>query len=78
MGKMEAGNILLIITGIALVLSGPYIGYRTVFGVVTRRKQDPSAKLHVFSNGLNLVIAVLFFFAGLLFVWNNLKGNPLG
>ncbi len=74
---IETGNIVLILVGIALVISGPIIIYKTVTGVIARRKADPKAKLHGFSNGLNFVIAILFFVAGILFILNNLRGNPL-
>lgn len=77
MNPIETANIVLIIIGIVLILSGPYILYRTVQGVMERRKADPAASLHIFSNGLNVIIAVLFFAAGILFVVNNLRGNPL-
>ncbi len=77
MKPIESGNIILILVGILLVLSGPVIIYRTIVGVKARRKEDPKAELHIFSNGLNFVIAVLFFIAGILFVVNNLRGNPL-
>lgn len=76
-GPIEVGNIILIIVGVALVLSGPYIVYRTVTGVMERRRADPKAKLHLLSNGLNFLIAALFFLAGILFIVNNLRGNPL-
>lgn len=75
---IESGNIALIILGAILLLSGPFIIYRTVVGVVRRRREDPKASLHPFSNGLNVVIAILFFLAGLLFIINNLRGNSLG
>lgn len=74
---MELGNYLLILLGILLVLSGPYIIYRTVTGVKQRRQADPNAKIFWLSNGINFLIAFLFFFAGILFIWNNLRGNPL-
>ena len=77
MGKIELGNIVLILLGLVLLGSGPYIGYRTVTGVLERRRTDPTAKVHWFSNGINILIAVLFFFAGILFIMNNLRGNPL-
>jgi hypothetical protein len=77
MRPIETGNIILIIVGAGLVLSGPYIVYRTVFGVLERRKTDPKANLHLVSNGINFLIAVLFFMAGILFIVNNLRGNPL-
>lgn len=77
MGKIELGNIVLILLGLVLLGSGPYIGYRTVTGVLQRRREDPTAKVHWFSNGINILIAVLFFLAGILFIVNNLRGNPL-
>jgi hypothetical protein len=77
MQPIETGNIILILVGAGLVLSGPYIIYRTVYGVLERRKADPSASLHLVSNGINFLIAVLFFMAGILFIVNNLRGNPL-
>jgi divalent metal cation (Fe/Co/Zn/Cd) transporter len=77
MHPIQTANIVLIIVGVLLVLSGPYIIYRTVRGVYESRKKDPDAKVAWFSNGLNFLIAVLFFLAGIFFVLNNLKGNPL-
>ena len=77
LGPIQSGNIILILVGLLLIVSGPVICYRTVKGVMARRKEDPKADVQVFSNGLNLLIAVLFFLAGILFVVNNLKGNPL-
>lgn len=77
MHPIETGNIILILVGILLVFSGPLIVYRTIIGVKKRRQADPNASLQVFSNGLNFVIAVLFSVAGVLFILNNLRGNPL-
>lgn len=77
MKSLETGNYVLILVGALLVGSGPLIIYKTVTGVRQRRKEDPKASLHVFSNGLNFVIAILFFVAGILFIINNLRGNPL-
>ena len=74
---ITTGNVALIILGIILVLSGPYIIYRTVKGILDARKLDPNAPVHFFSNGINLLIAVVFFVAGILFIRNNLAGNPL-
>lgn len=74
---LETGNFVLIGVGILLILSGPLISYRTVKGMIDARRANPEAELHGFSNGLNLIIAVLFFAAGILFVLNNLRGNPL-
>jgi hypothetical protein len=45
--------------------------------VVQRRREDPKANLQLVSNFLNVIIAILFFMAGILFVVNNLRGNPL-
>ena len=77
MHPIEIENIFLIVVGIGLIVSGPIIIYRTVTGVLKKRKQDPKASLQVFSNGLNFLIAILFFVAGILFVLNNLRGNQL-
>ncbi len=74
---IETPNVILIILGIALIISAPIILYFTISGVVKRRKIDPKAKLHVISNGFNIIIAVLFLGAGILFIINNLRGNPL-
>lgn len=74
---IETANIVLILIGIGLVISGPWIIYKTVTGVLARRRVDPKAKLHGISNGLNFIIALLFFVAGVLFILNNLRGNPL-
>jgi len=77
MHPIEIGNIVLILVGVLLILSGPLIIYRTITGVMKRRKEDPKASLQIFSNGLNFIIAILFFGAGILFIVNNLRGNPL-
>ena len=74
---IQTGNIILILVGVLLVLSGPYISYRTVIGLRQRRLEDPKAGYQAFSNALNFLIAVLFFVAGILFIVNNLRGNPL-
>lgn len=76
MHSIQTANIVLILIGVLLILSGPYILYRTVVGVIQRRREDPSASLQIFSNFLNIIIGVLCFIAGILFVMNNLKGNP--
>jgi uncharacterized membrane protein YidH (DUF202 family) len=77
LGPIQTGNIILILLGVLLVFSGPFITYRTVKGFIAKRKDDPKGDAQWFSNGLNLVIAILFFLAGILFIVNNLKGNPL-
>jgi len=77
MHPIESANIILIIVGVILVISGPVIVYRTIKGMLDARKEDASAKLHLFSNGLNFLIAVIFLVAGVLFIINNLRGNPL-
>ncbi len=74
---IELPNILLILTGVALVTSGPVIVYRTLRGMIQIRRADPAASVHWVSNGFNFLIAVVFFLAGILFVYNNLQGNPL-
>lgn len=77
MHPIETGNIALIIVGIALVISGPFIIYKTISGMMSARKADPQASLQIPSNALNFLIAVVFFVAGILFIVNNLRGNPL-
>jgi uncharacterized membrane protein YidH (DUF202 family) len=80
MGKypLETGNYVLILLGLVLVGLGPYITYRTVVDIQRRRKNKETLQLKQWaSHGLNLLIAVLFLFAGVLFVCNNLRGNPL-
>ena len=77
MHPIETENIVLIGIGILLQVGGIVIIYRTIMGMVRARKKDARAPLHLFSNALNLVIAVVFMVAGVLFVINNLRGNPL-
>lgn len=80
MGKypLETGNYLLILLGIVLTLLGPYITYRTVVDIQRRLKNRETLKLQQWgSHALNLLIALLFLFAGVLFIYNNLRGNPL-
>ena len=74
---IQTGNIVLIVVGVRLVLSGPVIVWRTLPGSCNSVGLDPAAKLHLFSNGINFLIAVFLFIAGILFIINNLKGNPL-
>ena len=76
---IDWANILLILLGVALVASGPWIIFTTVRGIL-KATPPPSkgAKVYnVLSDGLNFVIAILFFFAGILFIINNLRGNPI-
>ena len=80
MGKypIETGNIVLILLGIALTLGGPWIVYRAFLDIRTRLdKGETLTGKQWLSHGLNFLIAALFFFAGVLFVLNNLRGNPL-
>ena len=74
---IQTGNIILILVGVVLVLSGPYIIYRTIKAVKTIRRLTPNESIQPFNNGLNIVIALLFSFAGIYFIVNNLRGNPL-
>lgn len=74
---IELANILLMIAGVALFISGPVIGYRTTTGMIRIRKEDPKASLHWGSNIVNFLIAGFFFVTGICFVVNNLRGNPL-
>jgi len=76
-GPMEWGNWALIVIGIALIIGGPWIVFKTVSGIKKIRREDPQASIQPFNNGFNILIGVLFFGAGILFVLNNLRGNPL-
>ena len=74
MHPIEAGNIVLILLGVALIVSGIVIVYRTVRGMV---RTVPKDLKEWGSHLINLVIAVVFVVAGALFIVNNLRGNPL-
>ena len=74
---LEKANYILIAMGIGLFIGGGVILYRTGMGVIRLKKADPKANLHLFSNGLNVLIGLVFMGAGVLFVMNNLRGNPL-
>lgn len=74
---IELGNILLILMGIVLFVSGPIVAYRTAAGMIRIHREDPTAGLHWGSNLINFLIAGLFFVGGIFFVINNLRGNPL-
>lgn len=76
-GPIEWGNIALILVGFGLIFSGPLIVYRTVKAVLRIRKEEPKVSIQPFNNGFNVLIGFLFFGAGILFVLNNLRGNPL-
>jgi uncharacterized membrane protein YidH (DUF202 family) len=75
---LDTGNYVLILLGLVLIASGPYIAYRTLKDIRSRRALGDVLNLQQWlSHGLNFVIAFLFAFAGVLFIWNNLRGNPL-
>jgi hypothetical protein len=74
---LEIANVLLILVGVVLFGSGPWIAWKTATGMAQTRKNDPQASLHWGNNLVNFLIAFLFFVAGILFVLNNLRGNPL-
>jgi hypothetical protein len=65
----------MMILGVILLGSGPVIVYRTIRSWMKNRGHlEPKV---LFSDALNLIIAVVFFTAGILFIVNNLRGNPL-
>jgi 4-hydroxybenzoate polyprenyltransferase len=74
---LEWGNFALIAVGIALLVSGPIIVVRTIQAVKKIRHENPKASVQPFNNGFNLLIGLLFFGSGILFILNNLRGNPL-
>ena len=78
MHPIEANNVILIIVGVVLVISGFVINYRTIRGLLKDREKQTKLGINYYFNFVfNIVIGVLFVFAGILFVVNNLKGNPL-
>jgi hypothetical protein len=75
---LDLANYVLILLGIVLIGAGPYIAFRTVKDIQAKAKTGEKLALQQWgSHALNFVIAILFLFAGVLFVVNNLKGNPL-
>jgi len=78
---IELGNYLLILLGIVLLVSGPLIIYRTAISIAKAKAAMDSGKkatiVDHFNNGLNYLIGLMFFIAGILFILNNLRGNPL-
>ncbi len=74
---IELANVLLMLAGVLLFVSGPVIGYRTATGMIKIRRTDAKASLHWGSNLINFLIAGFFFVTGVCFVVNNLRGNPL-
>jgi hypothetical protein len=76
-GPMEWGNWALILIGFGLIAGGPWIVYRTIETIRKIRREDPKASIQPFNNGFNILIGILFFGSGILFVLNNLRGNPL-
>lgn len=77
MGPIETANIVMMILGVVLIGSSPVIVYRTVRGEKMRLRDNPEVKIQWFNSGLNIVIAVVFLVAGVFFIINNLRGNPL-
>lgn len=77
---LQTANILLMLLGGVLVVSGPIIIYKTLQGMKLERdivRKSHQKALNTASNALNFVIAVVFSLAGVLFILNNLRGNPL-
>jgi len=77
MHPIEFGNMVMMLLGAVLSVSGVIIVYRTINGMIRARMTDPGGKLYAGSNALNVLIGVVFAIAGVLFVINNLRGNPL-
>ncbi len=67
----------MMLLGATLVISGVVIVYRTANGMIKARMVEPGGQLYLGSNALNFVIGIVFAAAGVLFVVNNLRGNPL-
>ncbi len=76
MHSLGTGNYLLILFGFGLIALGPYVLYQTIRGVRKQIAEHPEEKVHWFSNFINVLIGIVCFWAGILFVINNLRGNP--
>lgn len=75
MNPIQLGNWVLILLGVCMVVGGPYLIFRTVQGELQARKsQIPPQWIN---SGINLLIGAALGFAGVLFIVNNLRGNPL-
>jgi hypothetical protein len=77
MHPIQLGNWILILLGVLMVLGGPWLAYRTVMTELAILRQKPGSQPQWFNSGINLVIGIVLFLAGILFVVNNLRGNPL-
>jgi hypothetical protein len=78
MHPIQLGNWILIVFGVCMVAGGPYLIYRTVATEIQLVKANPGTKPQWINSGINLIIGAALLFAGVLFVLNNLRGNPLG
>lgn len=76
MQNIQLANLMMILLGIVMTISGPWIAVRTVQWEKNRRAENPAIRPDWFNSGFNLVIGVLLLLAGILFVVNNLRGNP--
>jgi uncharacterized membrane protein YfcA len=77
MHPIELGNIVLILVGAALVVGALVMLYRTVKGLLHPKPKAERTQFWLPSELLNILIGVVFLIAGVLFIVNNLKGNPL-
>ena len=75
MNPIQLGNWVLILLGIVMVGGGPLLIYRTVAAELQAKKAGIA--LQWINSGINLVIGLALLFAGVLFIVNNLRGNPL-
>jgi hypothetical protein len=77
MHPIELGNWVLIALGVCMALGGPWLLYRTIRSEIDARKAQPGVQPQWINSGINVLIALALLFAGVLFVTNNLRGNPL-
>lgn len=75
MHPIQLGNWLLIVLGIGMIVCGPWMVVSAIKSEI--RSRALKAKSDWFNTGFNLIVGPVLFLAGILFVINNLRGNPL-
>lgn len=78
MHPIQTGNWVLIGLGIVMTLGGPWLLYRTVrYELLVKTVTPGNATSQKVNAAINLLIGAALLFAGVLFIINNLRGNPL-
>lgn len=78
---LQIGNYLLIALGTLLAVSGPWLLVRTLRSFFAAAPPSlphgGAGQFDILTRLVNIIIALLFLGAGVLFILNNLRGNPL-